>query len=47
LGWRAAACGADYGVHKIAASSVDWNVLREDFTILREKAHGHPLISPK
>jgi cysteine desulfurase/selenocysteine lyase len=31
-------------VHKIAASTVDWNALREDFPILREKAHGHPLI---
>jgi cysteine desulfurase/selenocysteine lyase len=31
-------------VHKIASSGVDWNALREDFPILREKAHGHPLI---
>lgn len=31
-------------MHKIAASTVDWNALREDFPILREKAHGHPLI---
>jgi cysteine desulfurase/selenocysteine lyase len=31
-------------VHKTAASTVDWNALREDFPILREKAHGHPLI---
>jgi len=23
---------------------VDWNALREDFPILRERAHGHPLI---
>jgi cysteine desulfurase / selenocysteine lyase len=36
--------GADYGVHKIAASSVDWKALREDFPILNEQAHGHPLI---
>jgi cysteine desulfurase / selenocysteine lyase len=35
---------ADYGVHKVAASTVDWKALREDFPILREKAHGHPLI---
>jgi cysteine desulfurase / selenocysteine lyase len=42
--WRAAACGADYDVHKVAASSVDWKALREDFPILREQAHGHPLI---
>jgi cysteine desulfurase / selenocysteine lyase len=31
-------------VHKIASSSVNWEALREDFPILREKAHGHPLI---
>jgi cysteine desulfurase/selenocysteine lyase len=31
-------------VHQIASSSVDWNALREDFPILRERAHGHPLI---
>src|SRR5947209_6916663 len=36
--------GADYGVHKIASTSVDWSALREDFPILREQAHGHPLI---
>ena len=37
-------CVADYGVHKIAASRVDWSALREDFPILPEQAHGHPLI---
>jgi len=42
--WRAAWCRADYGVHKAASSSVDWKALREDFPILRERAHGHPLI---
>ncbi len=31
-------------MHQIATSSVDWNALREDFPILREQAHGHPLI---
>jgi cysteine desulfurase/selenocysteine lyase len=31
-------------VHKIAASDVDWGAIREDFPILREQAHGHPLI---
>ncbi len=31
-------------MHQIASSSVDWNVIREDFPILREQAHGHPLI---
>src|SRR5204863_305429 len=34
----------DYGVHKLAASTVDWKAIREDFPILREQAHGHPLI---
>src|SRR6266480_1580929 len=36
--------GADYGVHKVADATVDWKSLREDFPILREQAHGHPLI---
>jgi len=31
-------------VHKAAASTVDWKAIREDFPILREQAHGHPLI---
>jgi cysteine desulfurases, SufS subfamily len=31
-------------VHKVAESSVDWKALREDFPILHEQAHGHPLI---
>ena len=31
-------------MHKIASSHVDWASLREDFPILREQAHGHPLI---
>src|SRR5438046_9081757 len=44
MDWRIVACVADYGVHKIAASHVDWKRLREDFPILREEAHGHPLI---
>ena len=35
---------ADYGVHKLAASTVGWKAIREDFPILREQAHGHPLI---
>ena len=39
-----AACGADCDVHKIATSTIDWSALREDFPILREQAHGHPLI---
>src|SRR6266849_10227921 len=28
----------------MASSAVDWNAIREDFPILREQAHGHPLI---
>ena len=31
-------------MHKAAGSTVDWKALREDFPILREQAHGHPLI---
>ena len=31
-------------MHKIASSAVDWNAIREDFPILHETAHGHPLI---
>ena len=31
-------------MHKIASTNVDWSVLREDFPILHEQAHGHPLI---
>jgi cysteine desulfurase/selenocysteine lyase len=31
-------------VHRIASTSIDWKALREDFPILGERAHGHPLI---
>jgi cysteine desulfurase/selenocysteine lyase len=31
-------------VHQIASGTVDWKAIREDFPILREHAHGHPLI---
>jgi cysteine desulfurase/selenocysteine lyase len=31
-------------VHQTATGAVDWNAIREDFPILREQAHGHPLI---
>jgi cysteine desulfurase/selenocysteine lyase len=31
-------------VHKAAGSTIDWKALREDFPILHEQAHGHPLI---
>ncbi len=31
-------------MHEVASSAVDWNAIREDFPILREQAHGHPLI---
>src|SRR6266513_579530 len=45
MNWRASARVADYGVHKVAASRVDWHTIREDFPILREQAHGHTLSS--
>ena len=32
------------GVQQIAHAGVDWTAIREDFPILRERAHGHPLI---
>jgi cysteine desulfurase/selenocysteine lyase len=35
---------ADCGVHKVATTTIDWNTIREDFPILHEQAHGHPLI---
>src|SRR5438128_10502981 len=44
MSWRVAARRADCGVHKSASSSLDWNAIREDFPILRERAHAHPLI---
>ena len=31
-------------MHQIAGNRVDWKAIREDFPILREQAHGHPLI---
>jgi cysteine desulfurase/selenocysteine lyase len=31
-------------VHEIADNRVNWKTIREDFPILREQAHGHPLI---
>ena len=32
-------------MHEISAtSSIDWDAIREDFPILAEQAHGHPLI---
>ena len=31
-------------MHEVASSAVDWNAIRKDFPILREQAHGHPLI---
>jgi cysteine desulfurase/selenocysteine lyase len=31
-------------VHKSAVGTVDWKAIREDFPILHERAHGHPLI---
>jgi cysteine desulfurase / selenocysteine lyase len=31
-------------VHQVASGGVNWKAIREDFPILREHAHGHPLI---
>ena len=31
-------------MHRIATPEVDWAAVREDFPILRERVHGHPLI---
>jgi cysteine desulfurase/selenocysteine lyase len=31
-------------VHKAVASAINWKALREDFPILRQQVHGHPLI---
>src|SRR6202140_4925874 len=31
-------------MHQTASAEVDWKALREDFPILGERAHGHPLI---
>jgi cysteine desulfurase/selenocysteine lyase len=31
-------------MHRPATADVDWKAIREDFPILREKAHGQPLI---
>jgi cysteine desulfurase/selenocysteine lyase len=31
-------------VHQVASGGLDWKAIREDFPILREQPHGHPLI---
>jgi cysteine desulfurase/selenocysteine lyase len=31
-------------VHQSASHEIDWKAIRNDFPILRERAHGHPLI---
>jgi cysteine desulfurase/selenocysteine lyase len=31
-------------VHQVARNDIDWDAIREDFPILREQTHGHPLI---
>ena len=31
-------------VHQIRGSSVDWAAVREDFPVLHQQVHGHPLI---
>ena len=35
---------AQLGVHQVATSSIDWKLLRQDFPILDQEVHGHPLI---
>ncbi|HEU0209840.1 MAG TPA: cysteine desulfurase [Candidatus Udaeobacter sp.] len=44
MNWRESVGVADYDVHKASASRIDWNAIREDFPILRQQLHGHPLI---
>lgn len=31
-------------MHQVASGGIDWKAIREDFPILREQPHGHPLI---
>ncbi len=31
-------------MHKVASNTVNWKAIREDFPILRQRAHGHALI---
>src|SRR5438132_8079891 len=31
-------------MHQLASGGVNWTAVSEDFTILREQVHGHPLI---
>ena len=31
-------------MHQVARANIDWKAIREDFPILHEQAHGHPLI---
>ena len=31
-------------MHQRADKKIDWSVIREDFPILYQEAHGHPLI---
>ena len=31
-------------MHQVASGGIDWKAIREDFPILRERAHGRPLI---
>jgi len=44
MNWRVSPRVADCGVHKLATDTLDWTKIREDFPILGETAHGHPLI---
>jgi cysteine desulfurase / selenocysteine lyase len=42
--WRPAAGGRNWIMHQVVRPGIDWKATREDFPILREQAHGHPLI---
>jgi cysteine desulfurase/selenocysteine lyase len=41
---QCAAWGQIASVHQRADQKIDWNIIREDFPILHQEAHGHPLI---
>jgi cysteine desulfurase/selenocysteine lyase len=42
--WRKAIDGGDSVMHQSAREQVDWQRIREDFAILNQKVHGHPLV---
>src|SRR3954463_14702802 len=34
----------DSGGHQVAMASTDWKSIRQDFPILDQQVHGHPLV---